>query len=840
MKNPTYSVEIVKKEAHGQWVGIISGIDSRFSEAAEKIGNHVACPIGTGSKDGFRFEQSSNQDGHAFSNTGEKLGSGLDVLMWANGYDFKTALKEVADYLSLTSTNSTPKPNNAPQAQIKPPQKQEKPKTNTIPIKIWEQASSETGAPIKEYLKSRGLLEALPLPSSLKTAENLEYSEGTGSQRKVLGKFPSLIGKITKNSDLVGVQRQYLNQDGSKADVETQKSMLSIGTRACSGGAVYLGAPTDTLAITEGIENGLAVQIATGIPTWAATTGALLSKVEIPEAVKTVYIFADKDTNGAGEKSATNLLNRLNKQKIKVALLMPPLKITNNKGVDWLDVLNESGKEPFKIAIQEASQKESEKQRQQAEKATTTNKAKEKILASIEEINKTHCIVTIGSKSAVMREITDHDTDSLKYDLLQINAFKDLFNNRTEITGYNNNGTPKFEKLGALWMTHPERRTYSEGAYFLPMSKPLKDGTYQKYKNKLNMWRGFSIKPIDYTRESIEVINEHLLENVCDGDQEAYKYLINWMAFGVQNPEKQCGVAVVLRGLKGRGKGLIGSLLTKIYGQYSRHLSNSKQLTGNFNAHLENVCYVFADEAIFHGDTAGNQRLKALVTEGVITIERKGFDAVQVPNRLNILMASNSDWVVPSSKDERRWFVLDLSDSKHSPEYYAELHKATQDDKSAAQYLDFLLKRDLTKFNVRTYPETIGNTNQKLHSLEVIPRFLLDACERGYIAESIKDYDESEWYEKISTVLIAEGLNEWGKTNFKSAYERQSNLQITSYLNKIGFKSKMHTRVWCFSKGKPIEKRGQSRGFDIGLSDELKDRIMSYEEIKTPASQKDG
>lgn len=839
----------IRGMARGNWLNIITGIDDRFSQAVEAIGKHVPCPIGTGSVDGFRFEESSINDGHAFSNTGAKLGNGFELLMWSNGWSFRQALEAVHNQLGSPTTKcttSTPTISTPPT----PPAPNKNPeviKKNTIPIKIWKRSAEEISDPVKKYFEKRGLAEALPLPKSLRSHAGIEYSEGAGKERVVSGVYPGLIGEILKNGKIVGVQRHYLTNDGEKADVKTPKMMLAIQRGACSGGAVHLGEPKTELAITEGVENGLAVQLATGIPTWSATTGILLSKMIVPEGVKTVYIFADKDQSGAGEESAAKLRERLIKNNINTFILMPPIpRQENEKGVDWLDVLNKQGKEPFNIATKETEKTSQEntlipgtkRTAPEHQAHTPVSIAKENLEKQIEEINKTHCFVTIGSKSAVMREVVDHDTGSKKFDILQVSAFRELFNNQTAIIGYTESGRPKHEKIGTLWMSHPNRRTYSEGTYFLPMAKPLKDGSYQKYKNKLNMWRGFSIKPIEHTEDSIEAINEHLLENLCAGDNSAYEYLINWMAFGVQHPEKVCGVAVVLRGLKGRGKGLLGSMLAKIYGQYSNHLTSSRHLTGNFNAHLENMCYIFADEAMFHGDTAGNNRLKALVTESTITIERKGFDTLRVKNHLKILMASNSDWVVPSSKDERRWFVLDLNDTKHSIKYYDDLHKATQDKKNVAQYLDFLLKRDLTEFNVRAYPETEGNRMQKMHSLEVIPRFLLDTCERGFIAESRNTFDPSEWHEKVSATLIMEGLNEWGKTNFKNNYERPTKMQLTSYLNKLGFTSCPHRDLWCFSNGRPTQKTTVTRGYRIGEKEELIERIMDYEDINPITSQK--
>jgi hypothetical protein len=82
---------------------------------------------------------------------------------------------------------------------------------------------------------------------------------------------------------------------------------------------------------------------------------------------------------------------------------------------------------------------------------------------------------------------------------------------------------------------------------------------------------------------------------------------------------------------------------------------------GNFNAHLLDTLLVFADESFWAGDKQGESVLKALITEPVVMIERKGVDPCPASNRLKLIMASNAEWVVPATADERRFFVLDMS-----------------------------------------------------------------------------------------------------------------------------------------------------------------------------------
>ena len=167
--------------------------------------------------------------------------------------------------------------------------------------------------------------------------------------------------------------------------------------------------------------------------------------------------------------------------------------------------------------------------------------------------------------------------------------------------------------VAKAWLTSPERRTYERLALLPNQEAP--PGTY-------NLWRGFGVEP---KAGSWKTIREYLLDVICSGDKGHFAYLINWLAYCVQYPERQAEVAVVLRGLKGTGKGTLGKMLLRIFRHHGLHISNSRHLLGNFNAHLLNALYLFLDEAFWAGDKQGEGVLKAIITEPSLMIEPKGL-----------------------------------------------------------------------------------------------------------------------------------------------------------------------------------------------------------------------
>src|SRR5258708_31447082 len=223
----------------------------------------------------------------------------------------------------------------------------------------------------------------------------------------------------------------------------------------------------------------------------------------------------------------------------------------------------------------------------------------------------------------------------------------------------------------------------------------------------LTIWRGFGV---DEKEGDWSLMRDHICDVICSGNEEHFQYLIGWMAYGVQHPQRPIGVAIALRGEEGAGKGFLWRNYGKLFGKNFRHVSQVEHLTGRFNAVLADTCAVFLDEALWAGDRKGEQILKALITEETFQLERKNYDPIPVKNRLRLMIASNNQWIVPIGTKGRRYAVFDVNDKytdEKSPEhkaYWGPLQatfgdNAPDDGRSAMLY--DLLHMDLTGFNVR-------------------------------------------------------------------------------------------------------------------------------------------
>ena len=183
-----------------------------------------------------------------------------------------------------------------------------------------------------------------------------------------------------------------------------------------------------------------------------------------------------------------------------------------------------------------------------------------------------------------------------------------------------------------------------------------------------NLWQGFGVEESEHG--SCDLFWAYLRDMVCSGDMKLYHWLVGWIAHLVQKPEEKPGVAVVLRGLKGTGKTMLGEILRDLVPNNSAILSSPQDLLGAFNAHLQNALVVQVDEAFWAGDKRAEGQLKNLITAPKIGIMPKFINRYEVENYARFLITSNEAWIVPATLDERRFTVIDVSDVRRRDRVY--------------------------------------------------------------------------------------------------------------------------------------------------------------------------
>lgn len=339
------------------------------------------------------------------------------------------------------------------------------------------------------------------------------------------------------------------------------------------------------------------------------------------------------------------------------------------------------------------------------------------------ELNSRFAVIeNLGGRCRIIEDVADDAMDGRnRLSIQTFDDFRNRFMNRVR-RWIDAKGDAQEMPLGAWWLSSPDRRQYCT-LTFSPGKEVV--GAY-------NMWKGFAVMP--NKTASCQKFLEHVRQNICDGDQAHYTYLISWMARMIQFPGTPGEVATVLRGREGTGKGMFFKHLGYLLGRHFLHITNPKHLVGNFNAHLRDCVFLFADEAFFAGDKQHSSLLKTLITEETLMVEKKGVDAEQARNFVHLGMSSNLNWVVPAGADARRFFVLDVADNEMQNSTYFEAIRTEMEKEGGYEaLLHFLLMLDISSFDVRKVPRTEALRDQQMLSMGHDEEWMLDKLQRGTV-----------------------------------------------------------------------------------------------------------
>lgn len=342
--------------------------------------------------------------------------------------------------------------------------------------------------------------------------------------------------------------------------------------------------------------------------------------------------------------------------------------------------------------------------------------------AAFEEINKHHAVIMVGGRTVVMNEVIDPVFERPDVTFSPISDFKAFYANQ-RVMMPNGNGM-KAVSLGKAWLESPARRQY-KGIVFAP-GKEVPD--------HYNLYRGLALEPKPGKWDRYQ---DHLFEVIAGGSREVFNYIVAWMAHLVQSPGGELpGTSIVLRGKQGTGKGCFVSHLGALLGSHFIHITNSNQITGRFNQHLKDALLVFIDEGFWAGDRQAEGILKGMVTEKHIAIEPKGKDAFMVENHMRLIVASNNDWVIPAGLDERRFFVIDVSDKKmQDREYFKGIHEEMKNGGREAMLHD-LLGLNIEDFDFGKFPRTNALLDQIINTMHITHKFWFEVLRRGELLKS--------------------------------------------------------------------------------------------------------
>ena len=283
---------------------------------------------------------------------------------------------------------------------------------------------------------------------------------------------------------------------------------------------------------------------------------------------------------------------------------------------------------------------------------------------------------------------------------------------------------------------------------------------------EFNLWLGFDMRNDEATaiwkdwnivgprtkkRVDLQMFLDHIYSFLCSKNPDVYNYVIKWLAMTLQYPFERKDSALVFISQEGIGKDLIfTNTLGKIMGQ--QHFLNTpdvNDIAGKFTGAIEGKFVVVFDEA-FEVKGKKLQKLKSLITEKTMRVEKKGVDAYFVPNYVSIIINSNIQHAnIFEVSSRARRYLMSFCDSSIAgcTDYFGDLVEwmgigdSAKDDvcRGIRSVAYFLYNLDISDFNPRIIPHTKYMVLQKLATMPDVHLWWYECLVSGYVVPKVAD-----------------------------------------------------------------------------------------------------
>lgn len=365
----------------------------------------------------------------------------------------------------------------------------------------------------------------------------------------------------------------------------------------------------------------------------------------------------------------------------------------------------------------------------------------------IDELNDRHAVIHLDQTFIMTKKINALGNPDFSLESKQ--SFKTFYEDTVILCA-----DGKERCVADIWLKSSRRRKY-HGMIFDPQQKSNPHDYY-------NLWKGFAKESI---QGSCQKYWDHVHENICSGDEACYIYVRKWVALVFQHPEK-IHTAIVLCGSQGTGKNSFVNPLGVLLGSHYIPLSSISELTSNFNYHLKYGVLIHCNESLWGGNKKELGTVKAMITEDTCLIEGKGKDRIVLKNFKHLILSSNEDWPVSLDADDRRFFVIQVSEKHKEDHIYFNTLQEELDNQGYEALLYDLLHEDIKNFNPRIFPLSSHAFTIKIRSTDSCHRYIYEALDNGGFAIG-NPFEQSSplWMLQLSKDTVYQDYVNWSKHN---------------------------------------------------------------------------
>jgi hypothetical protein len=239
--------------------------------------------------------------------------------------------------------------------------------------------------------------------------------------------------------------------------------------------------------------------------------------------------------------------------------------------------------------------------------------------------------------------------------------------------------------------------------------------------NIFNLWQGYVItEGVESGAHHDQPLCDHIKRVWCRDIVNHYEYVMNWLAWVLQRPDRKVGVMISVKSRQGTGKGIVLSVMKMIMngdrpcGPMSQ-VSNVESILGAYSYGIEGKTLINFDEAYWGGNKKLEGQVKSLITEQTQEIRKKFKDPFFIKNTTAFITTTNSLYFTPITADDRRNFCLDADSDftdalENKRAYFKNIVKVPKgEDPHPDVVNDFayrLYTRDISDFDPEDFDKT--------------------------------------------------------------------------------------------------------------------------------------
>ena len=214
-----------------------------------------------------------------------------------------------------------------------------------------------------------------------------------------------------------------------------------------------------------------------------------------------------------------------------------------------------------------------------------------------------------------------------------------------------------------------------------------------------------------------------------NSDDVVFDWLMKWMAYQVRYPGTKMKTSVIMHGNEGSGKNTIWDAFRRIFGDYGRSITQV-QLESQYTDWIGGKFFIVGNEVLHKQEQVQQKgRLKTLITEDEVSVERKFLPGREEPNYCNLVFLSNEKTPLSIDPDDRRFLVVwTPPPHKDGAAFYQGLAQKEMPGSAVSAIYHYLLNEvELGDFGPHSKPPMTKAKSELIDaSLPSAPRFMRD------------------------------------------------------------------------------------------------------------------